>query len=91
MPNWRGEFDRGKDPRSLQAVRDNEQTHDRWRQKDGGTAPEMAKELKAQKTQNTWLKKLVANQALDMATWPIVWPLEISTAASSNLPMVCSA
>jgi transposase-like protein len=43
-----------------------EQTYYRWRQKYGGMAPEMAKELKALQTENGRLKKLVANQALDM-------------------------
>jgi transposase-like protein len=43
-----------------------EQTYYRWRQKYGGMAPEMAKELKALHTENARLKKLVANQALDM-------------------------
>ena len=43
-----------------------EQTYYRWRQKYGGMQPEMAKELKALQTENTRLKKLVANQALDM-------------------------
>jgi len=43
-----------------------EQTYYRWRQKYGGMAPEMAKELKALQKENGRLKKLVANQALDM-------------------------
>jgi transposase len=43
-----------------------EQTYYRWRQKYGGMQPEMAKELKALQTENARLKKLVANQALDM-------------------------
>jgi len=43
-----------------------EQTYYRWRQKYGGMAPEMAKELKALQQENARLKKLVANQALDM-------------------------
>lgn len=43
-----------------------EQTYYRWRQKYGGMAPAMAKELKALQQENTRLKKLVANQALDM-------------------------
>ncbi len=44
-----------------------EQTYYRWRQKYGGMAPEMAKELKALQKENTQLKKLVADQALDNA------------------------
>ena len=43
-----------------------EQTYDRWRQKYGGMQPAMAKELKALQKENTRLKKLVAEQALDM-------------------------
>ena len=43
-----------------------EQTYYRWRQKYGGMAPEMAKQLKALEKENARLKKLVANQALDM-------------------------
>ena len=42
------------------------QTYYRWRQKYGGMAPEMAKELKAVQKENARLKKLVAEQALDM-------------------------
>ena len=43
-----------------------EQTYYRWRQKYGGMKPEMAKELKALQKENARLKKLVADQALDM-------------------------
>ena len=43
-----------------------EQTCYRWRTKYGGMAPQMAKHLKELKKQNTRLKKLVADQALDM-------------------------
>jgi transposase-like protein len=43
------------------------QTYYRWRQKYGGMAPEMAKQLKALQKENTQLKKLVADQALDNA------------------------
>lgn len=43
-----------------------EQTYYRWRQKYGGMQPEMAKELKALEKENGRLKKLVAEQALDM-------------------------
>jgi putative transposase len=43
-----------------------EQTYYRWRQKYGGMAPEMSKELKALQKENARLKKLVAEQALDM-------------------------
>jgi putative transposase len=43
-----------------------EQTYYRWRQKYGGMAPEMAKQLRALEKENARLKKLVAEQALDM-------------------------
>jgi|TARA_B100001971_G_scaffold194388_1_gene200364 transposase-like protein len=42
-----------------------EQTYYRWRQKYGGMAPEMAKQMKALEKENVRLKKLVADQALD--------------------------
>ena len=43
-----------------------EQTYYRWRQKYGGMKPEMAKQLKALEKENARLKKMVAEQALDM-------------------------
>ena len=43
-----------------------EQTYYRWRRKYGGMQPEMAKELKALQKENSRLKKIVAEQALDM-------------------------
>ena len=43
-----------------------EQTYYRWRQKYGGMAPDLAKQLKALEKENSRLKKLVADQALDM-------------------------
>ncbi len=42
------------------------QTYYRWRQKYGGMAPEMAKQLKTLEKENARLKKMVAEQALDM-------------------------
>jgi putative transposase len=44
-----------------------QQTYYRWRTKYGGMDPQMAKQLKALEKENTQLKKLVADQALDMA------------------------
>jgi putative transposase len=44
-----------------------EQTYYRWRQKYGGMKPEMAKELKALQKGNDRLKRLVADQALDIS------------------------
>ena len=43
-----------------------EQTYYRWRQKYGGMKPEMAKQLKILEKENARLKKMVAEQALDM-------------------------
>jgi transposase-like protein len=55
-----------KVPEVCKAMEITEQTYYRWRQKYGGMAPAMAKELKALQQENTRLKRLVANQALDM-------------------------
>ena len=55
-----------KVPEVCKALEITEQTYYRWRQKYGGMAPAMAKELKALQQENTRLKRLVANQALDM-------------------------
>ena len=43
-----------------------EQTYYRWRQKYGGMQPVMVKQLKPLEKENSRLKKLVADQALDM-------------------------
>ena len=43
-----------------------EQTYYRWRQKYGGMQPVMVKQLKSLEKENSRLKKLVADQALDM-------------------------
>jgi transposase len=43
-----------------------EQTYYRWRQKYGGMDPAMARQLKDLEKENTRLKKLVADQALDI-------------------------
>ena len=43
-----------------------EQTYYRWRTKYGGMDPQMAKQLRELEKQNTQLKKLVADQALDI-------------------------
>ena len=43
-----------------------EQTYYRWRQKYGGMDPAMAKQLKEMEKENARLKKLVADQALDI-------------------------
>jgi putative transposase len=43
-----------------------QQTYYRWRQKYGSMQPEMSKELKTLQKENARLKRLVADQALDM-------------------------
>ena len=43
-----------------------EQTYYRWRQKYGGMAPEVARQLKGLEKENVRLKRLVADQALDI-------------------------
>ncbi len=43
-----------------------EQTYYRWRQKYGGMDPAMAKQFKELEKENTRLKQLVADQALDL-------------------------
>ena len=55
-----------KVPEICKALEITEQTYYRWRQKYGGMAPEMAKQLKALGEGERPLKKLVAEQALDM-------------------------
>ena len=42
-----------------------QQTYYRWRQKYGGMSPEMIKELRELQKENTRLKKVVVDQALD--------------------------
>jgi len=42
-------------------------TYYRWRQKYGGMSPDMIKQLRAVQKENAQLKKLVADQALDIS------------------------
>ena len=61
------ELGKGKKvPEVCRLLEINEQTYYRWRQKYGGMQPEMAKQLKALQKENARLKKMVAEQALDM-------------------------
>ena len=55
-----------KVPEVCKALGITEQTYYRWRQKYGGMAPDMVKQLRALEKENGRLKKLVAEQALDM-------------------------
>ena len=43
-----------------------EQTYYRWRQKYGGMSPQLIKELKALQKENQRLRKIVADQRIDM-------------------------
>ncbi len=61
------ELGKGKKvPEVCKLIAITEQTYYRWRQKYGGMQPEMAKQLKALEKENARLKKMVAEQALDM-------------------------
>lgn len=55
-----------KVPEVCKTLEITEQTYYRWRQKYGGMAPEMTRQLRALEKENARLKKLVAEQALDM-------------------------
>ena len=55
-----------KVPEVCRALGISEQTYYRWRQKYGGMAPDMARQLKALEKENGRLKRLVADQALDI-------------------------
>jgi transposase-like protein len=55
-----------KVPEICRLLEISEHTYYRWRQKYGGMQPEMAKQLKALQKENARLKKMVAEQALDM-------------------------
>lgn len=53
-------------PEACKELDISEQTYYRWRQKYGGMAPEVARQLKALEKENARLKRLVADQALDI-------------------------
>ncbi len=55
-----------KVPEVCRALEITEQTYYRWRQKYGGMAPDLAKQMRSLEKENARLKRLVANQALDM-------------------------
>ena len=54
-------------PEVCREIEVSQQTYYRWRQKYGGMSPEMVKELKALQKENARLKKIVADQVIDMA------------------------
>ena len=65
----RADIDLGKGkkvPEVCRLLEVTEQTDYRWPQKYGGMQPDMVKELKSLQKENTRLKKMVAEQALDM-------------------------
>ena len=53
-------------PQVCKELEISQHTYYRWRQKYGGMQPDMAKQLKALEKENGRLKKMVAEQALDM-------------------------
>ena len=54
-------------PEVCKEIEVSEQTYYRWRQKYGGMSPEMVKELRDLQKENTRLRKVVADQALENA------------------------
>ena len=61
------ELGKGKKvPEVCRELEVSKQTYYRWRQKYGGMQPEMVKQFKALQKEKSRLKKLVADQALDM-------------------------
>jgi len=55
-----------KVPEVCRQIGVSEQTYYRWRTKYGGMDPQMAKQLQELQKENARLKRLVADQALDM-------------------------
>ena len=54
-------------PEVCREIEVSQQTYYRWRQKYGGMSPEMVKELKELQKENARLKKIVADQAVDIS------------------------
>ena len=50
-----------------QEIEVSQQTYYRWRQKYGGMSPEMIKEFRVLRKENAHLRKVVSDQAIDMA------------------------
>ena len=64
------ELDTGKGLALLDACRKlgiTEHTYDRWKKEYGGLRVDQAKRLKSLEQENTRLKRIVANQALDLS------------------------
>jgi transposase-like protein len=54
-------------PEACKEIEISEQTYYRWRQKYGGMSPDMIKQLRALQKENVRLKRVVADQAVDIA------------------------
>lgn len=54
-------------PEVSKEIEISEQTYYRWRQKYGGMSPDMIKQLRTLQKQNARLKRVIADQALDIA------------------------
>jgi transposase-like protein len=53
-------------PQVCRKIEISQQTYYRWRQKYGGMSPELIKELKALQKENQRLRKIIADQRIDM-------------------------
>ncbi len=56
-----------KIPEVCKEIDVSENTYYRWRQKYGGMSPDMIKQLKTVQKENAQLKRIVADQALDIS------------------------
>ena len=54
-------------PEVCRDIEVSEQTYYRWRQKYGGMSPDMIKQFRALQKENARLRRVVADQALDVA------------------------
>ena len=54
-------------PEVCKEIEISQQTYYRWRQKYGSMSPDMVKQLRAIQKENAQLRKLVADQALDIS------------------------
>ena len=54
-------------PEACKDLEISEQTYYRWRQKYGGMSPDMIKQLRALQKENVRLRRVIADQALDIA------------------------
>ena len=53
-------------PEVCRAIEVSQQTYYRWRQKYGGMSPELIKELKTLQKENQRLRKIIADQRIDV-------------------------